>query len=190
MSESRNEAIEIIGKLVLVSVVAAFLLGMTYVPTNDQLKINYEESRKITLNEIMPQADSFEAVYGDTVINEEGDREILYYCAKDTSGNLIGYAFFREYTGSQGMIEVAGGVDSSFRTITGIDIMRHSETPGLGAKITEPKFKDQFINVELEKLSLSGDGGAIDSITGATISSQAVVDALNAQVSVVKKAEA
>lgn len=190
MSKSGNETIAIIGKLVLISVVSAALLGITYVPTHNQLKINYEEARKVTLTEIMPQADSFEAVYGDTIINEEGDREILYYCAKDASGNLVGYAFFREYSGAQGMIEVAGGVDSSFTTVTGMDIMRHSETPGLGAKITELPFRNQFTNVELEKLSLSRDGGAIDSITGATISSQAVVDALNAQVSVVQEAEA
>ncbi len=190
MSESRNKTVEVIWKLVLISVVSAVLLGITYVPTHDQLKINYEEARTVTLADIMPQADSFEAVYGDTIINEDGDREVLYYRAKDASGNLIGYAFFCEQPGAQGNIDIAGGVDSSFRIIKGMDVMRHSETPGLGAKITEPWFRDQFSNVELEKLSLSKDGGAIDSITGATISSQAVVDALNKQVSVVQEAEA
>lgn len=190
MTDSNKDIVIIIGKLVLISVIASALLAVTFVPTSEQLKKNYEEARTSTLAEIMPSAAEFEPVYGDTVINDEGDKEILYYRAKDSSGNLVGYAFFRKQVGSQGIIEVAGGVDSSFNTITGIGIMSQSETPGLGSKITEESFKSQFNNVKVADLSLSKSGGAIDAITGASISSQAVVDALNGQVEDIKVAEA
>ncbi|SES64082.1 electron transport complex protein RnfG [Methanococcoides vulcani] len=189
MTESNRDIVIIIGKLVLISVVASALLAITYVPTSEQLKKNYAEARTATLAELMPQAAEFEAVYGDEIINDEGDREILYYRAKDSSGNLIGYAFFRQHPGAQGLLEVAGGVDVSFNEVTGMSVMSHTETPGLGSKITEPAFRDQFKNVKVADLSLSKSGGAIDSITGATISSQAVIDALNAQVEVIQVAE-
>jgi len=179
MTDSNKDIVIIIGKLVLISVIASALLAVAFVPTNEQLKKNYAEARTSTLAEIMPSAAEFEAVYGDTVINDEGDKEILYYRAKDSSGNLVGYAFFRKQVGAQGLIEVAGGVDSSFNAITGIGIMSHTETPGLGSKIVDDPFKSQFTNVKVADLSLSKSGGAIDSITGATISSQAVIDALN-----------
>ena len=190
MTDSNKDIVIIIGKLVLISVIASALLAVAFVPTNEQLKKNYAEARTSTLAEIMPSAAEFEAVYGDTVINDEGDKAILYYRAKDSSGNLVGYAFFRKQVGAQGLIEVAGGVDSSFNAITGIGIMSHTETPGLGSKIVDDPFKSQFTNVKVADLSLSKSGGAIDSITGATISSQAVIDALNEQVGDIKVAEA
>ena len=189
MTDSNKEIMIIIAKMVIISVLASALLGITYVPTQKQLKINYEEARKAALAEIMPDAIGFDPVLGDKIIDDEGSREILYYLAKDAEGNIVGYAFFKRQIGSQGMIEIAGGVDAKFTTLNGIEIMKHSETPGLGAKIVDPTFKDQFRNIALTDLMLSNKGGAIDAITGATISSQAVVDGLNAQVSDLKKVE-
>ncbi len=190
MSDSNKDIVVIIGKLVVICLVASALLAFTYVPTNEQLKENYKLARVATLNEVIPSASQFDPVYGTEVINEDGDLEILYYKAKDESGNLLGYAFFKQQTGAQGIIEIAGGVDASFNEVTGMGIMAHSETPGLGSKITEPWFKDQFKNVAVADLSLSKSGGSIDSITGATISSQAVVDALSSEVDYIKSAEA
>ncbi|MDK2892566.1 Rnf electron transport complex subunit RnfG [Methanohalophilus sp.] len=189
MSDSRKDIAIILGKLVLVCLVASALLGITYVPTQEQLKLNSIEAQKLALAEILPQASEFEPVYG-SVANEDGDLPILYYRAFDSSGNLVGYAFFQEYPGAQGPIQIVGGVDTSFSTITGVQIMKHGETPGLGAKITEPDFRNQFIGIPLADMKLSKDGGKIDSITGATISSQAVIDALNAGVDLVKEHEA
>ena len=185
MSKDENIVV-IIGKMVLISVIAAALLGVTYGPTQEQLKKNYDIAQKEALLKIVPEAADFESVYGDQV-NEEGNQEILYYRALDASGNTVGYAFFRDQVGSQGMIQVAGGVDAQFTRITGITIMKHSETPGLGALIVDPDFTSQFKDVAMENLMLSNDGGKIDVITGATVSSQAVIDALRGQVDDLKK---
>jgi len=189
MTDSIKDYAIVIVKLVLISVFAAALLGMTYIPTQAQLKINEEIARKEGMKELMPIAADFEEVFGDKVIDEEGNKEVLYYRALDSSGNVVGYVFFRTQPGSQGMIVVAGGVDSTFSTLTGMKVMKHSETPGMGAKIVEPEFTDQFKNIAMADLMLSKKGGKIDAISGATISSQAVVDALNGQVEEIKEAE-
>lgn len=188
MSESNKETIVIVGKIVLISVVAALLLGITYVPTSAQLKINEETARTAILGELIPEANNFEAVEGD-VLDEDGNRNVLYYRAKDSSGNIIGYAFFKEQTGSQGPLVIAGGVDDSFTTVRGMAVLSHEETPGLGAKIIEDDFRSQFNGIPVDSLSLSSSGGAVDSITGATVSSQAVIDALNSKIIEIKEAE-
>ena len=189
MSDSNKDTIVVIGKLVLISVVAALLLGITYVPTSEQLKQNEANSKKEILGQLIPEAGgNFEEVYGDTV-DADGNQIVLYYRAMDSSGNIIGYAFFQQQSGSQGPIVVAGGVDSTFSTFRGMDVLSHEETPGLGAKIVEDSFQSQFVNIPVSQLSLSSSGGSIDAITGATISSTAVVNALNTKISEIKGAE-
>ncbi|MBP1909856.1 Rnf electron transport complex subunit RnfG [Methanolobus bombayensis] len=189
MSESNKDTVVVIGKLVLISVMAALLLGLTYVPTSEQLKVNEANAKKEILGDLIPEASgNFEEVHGDEV-NEDGDPVVLYYRALDSSGNIIGYAFFQEQSGSQGPIVVAGGVDSTFSTFRGMDVLSHEETPGLGAKIVEENFQSQFVGIPVSELSLSSSGGSIDAITGATISSTAVVNALNTKINEIEEAE-
>jgi len=189
MSDSNKDTIVVIGKLVLISVMAALLLGLTYVPTSEQLKINEENSKKEILGALIPEANNnFEPVYGDEV-NDEGDPIVIYYRALDSSGNIIGYAFFQNQAGAQGPLVVAGGVDSTFGTLRGMDVLSHEETPGLGAKIVDDPFQGQFVDIPVSSLGLTSSGGSIDSITGATISSQAVIDALNTKIIEIEGAE-
>lgn len=66
-------------------------------------------------------------------------------------------------------------------TMAGYKVLNHKETPGLGSKIMENEFMSQFIGLKIEggKLKLRKDGGQIDGITSATISSKALIDAVN-----------
>lgn len=188
MTDSNKDNFVVIGKLVLISVFAALLLGITYIPTSAQLEQNILAAQTEILSELMPSAQNFEPVEG--VENVEGEREILYYRAVDGSGNIIGYAFFQEQRGSQGPIVVAGAVDSSFTNVLGMDVLSHEETPGLGARITTPEFQSQFRGVPVSQLALSSSGGSIDALTGATISSRAVVNALDSKIEEIEDAEA
>ena len=75
------------------------------------------------------------------------------------------------------------GVDSEGK-VTGINILSHSETAGLGAKATEQSFRDMFIGL-VEGITVSKDKAgenSIDALTGATITSRAVVNAVNAAI--------
>ena len=72
-------------------------------------------------------------------------------------------------------------------SITKLD---QAETPGLGTKVTEPKFRDQFKSKEGNDLKLKKDGGSVDAITAATISSRAVANGVHEGMEWYKKAVA
>jgi electron transport complex protein RnfG len=167
-------------KLVALSIVAATVLGAVYIPTQEQLKIYEQEQRELALVDVMPLADHFDPV--------KSGEEILYYRALDADNKLVGYSFFREQSGSQSVITLAGGIDTEYR-VTGIKIMTHAETPGLGAKIIESAFTEQFKGVAESDLLLSKNDGAIDAITGATVSSQAVIDGIQTKINQIKSNE-
>ncbi|MDG6244445.1 MAG: RnfABCDGE type electron transport complex subunit G [Methanolobus sp.] len=189
MTGSNKETLSVIGKLVIVAVVAAILLGITYVPTSAQIKLNEELAKQEILSDLFPEDNiDFEPVERDT-LDPDGEREVIYYRVKDNTGNIIGYAFFNRYPGYGGPILVAGGTDSSFTTLKGMNILTHEETPGVGSKIEDPQFRDQFVDLPVESLALASSGGSIDAITGATVSSNAVVDALNTKIREVREEE-
>jgi len=96
---------------------------------------------------------------------------------------IVGYAFIAVANGYGGPIELIVALESNFLQddeviIHGISVVSHSETPGLGEKIVEAAFSDQFNGINVDDVALTKDGGKIDAISGATISSSAVVDAV------------
>jgi electron transport complex protein RnfG len=99
--------------------------------------------------------------------------------ALDSAGNDVGIVFRVFPQGYGGPIPITVGLNNE-AIITGIRVASAaeglSETPGLGAKITEPSFTDQFKDKCAAEVSLEQDGGAIQAITAATISSRAVSD--------------
>lgn len=86
-----------------------------------------------------------------------------------------GQAFMAEGAGYGGPIDILVGLEKD-NTLRGIRIISQKETPGLGAKITDAAFLDQFAGLHVRGLALAKEGGTIDAITGATISSSAVVE--------------
>ncbi|RLB19199.1 MAG: electron transporter RnfG [Deltaproteobacteria bacterium] len=91
---------------------------------------------------------------------------------------VIGLAYSSAATGYHGRIDVMVGIDPTGK-VTGISIMTHTETPGLGARIVEPAFTKQFKGFTLSpELNLSAKGGKIDGVSGATHSSEGVVEAV------------
>lgn len=185
MSDSNNVFFTIVAKLVLISVIAAVLLGVTYVPTQEQLKKNELQAMNNQLSQVIPNA-QFEPVYGTSVNPETGEKTILYYQAKDTSGKLLGYAFIANSQGHKGEIAVIGGIDPQYSKLVGISILSQQETPGLGSRIIESQWTNQFKDIPVEKIKLKNEGGAIDGITGATVSSKAVMNALNNKIDSMK----
>jgi electron transport complex protein RnfG len=108
----------------------------------------------------------------------EGDSLDIYPAKKD--GEIIGYAV-NTYTktGFSGNISLMAGFKPD-GTIINISVLEQKETPGLGTKMTEPGFKDQFNNKNPSEfmLKVKKDGGPVDAITSATISSRAFCDAV------------
>lgn len=114
------------------------------------------------------------------------------YAGYDESGEkLIGYAFDAGGPGFWGPIEAMAAVDDGARRLLGVNFFRHSETPGLGARITEESFRSQFRGLSLARedggkpfFRLVASGTAkgereLDAVTGATETSRAVQRFLN-----------
>ena len=99
-------------------------------------------------------------------------------------GSVASYAFPFKGPGLWGSIEGYMGISADGKTITGIVFTSHSETPGLGGRIDEDWFKDQFRGLAVPSsgtmtLKDAGGTGDIDAITGATSTSRAVIALVN-----------
>jgi RnfABCDGE-type electron transport complex G subunit len=118
-------------------------------------------------------AKKIEAMFPEmTNYDFENDLYILY-----ADGDKIGYAFLAAGAGYGGEISILVGLEDA-ETVKGLIIVSHQESPGIGSRITESDFTDQFVGLNINDVALKQDGGQIDGLTGATISSQAVVDAV------------
>jgi len=103
--------------------------------------------------------------------------------------NGAGYVVTSTFAGAQGNITLACGVDMDYRC-TGISVIEHSETSGLGANAASAgevgvNFRGQFVGQE-ESIALRSAGGSIDALTGATITSRAITGAVAESIRVVK----
>ncbi|MHC5083433.1 MAG: FMN-binding protein [Planctomycetota bacterium] len=117
--------------------------------------------------------------------------EVLVQKGLDANGKTVGFVFQCEGVGYGGTIKLLVGVDAAFETIQGFGVLESSETPGFGDKINiKPEdggvYQPQFIGAPVAPLTLSkiGDASVIDdeivAITGATVTSDAVVKIFNA----------
>ncbi len=112
------------------------------------------------LREVFPQAASFTPV-------KKGE-EVIYYKAQDQDGKLIG-AVFKAKGKSHSDIDTLVGMLKD-GTITAIKVLSQNETPGIGSRVAEPEFTGRFRNIR--------DISKIQAITGATVSSQVVIDSV------------
>ncbi len=140
----------------------AVMNGITKEPIARYEKQKQEEA----LRAVFPQADEFANTQPDKVWDAL------------RGGRRIGRVFKTREQGYSGPITLMFGLDSS-GAVTGLRVLSHTETPGLGAKIREDKFTDKFKAKRPEQLRIDKDGGQIDAITGATISSRAVTRAMS-----------
>ena len=110
--------------------------------------------------------------------NDKGEPiEKTIFPAKD-NGKLVAIAYASAAEGYHGPIDVMVGIDPEGK-LTGISIMTHTETPGLGARVVEPAFTEQFTELSLSgQLELAAQGGKISGVSGATFSSKGVVSAV------------
>ncbi|MBQ8028580.1 MAG: RnfABCDGE type electron transport complex subunit G [Clostridia bacterium] len=160
--------------LFLICLVSSALLAFTNSITKEKIAQNAVETENASRQIVLTGAESF----GEVSQRENG----LTVCeAFDAEGNVIGYVYTSSAKGYGGSIGVMIGYDTE-GTITGIEILSHGETPGLGANATGDKFKLQFSGKSgpLTVNKNSGEGQNIQAITAATITSKAVTSAVNA----------
>jgi len=159
-----RDFVKMISVLFIVCGLAAGGLAVVNAVTKEPIASYVKRQRDTALREVSADADEFKNVVPDRVW------EVL------RNGQKAGHIFLTQVQGYSGPITLMFGTDSD-GAVTGLRVLSHTETPGLGAKITTAKFRDQFKNKRLEQLILKKDDpaeGQIDAIAGATISSRAV----------------
>lgn len=172
--------------LVLMVIAAISGISLAYVNriTNPIIAERKQEQESLAMNMVVPEACRFEKLSEDQIIEVKkvaDDFSTLKTVSLgyDEDGLTVGAVIVFTVNGYGGPIEMLVGVDSDIK-ISGMQIMSHSETAGLGAKITQESFVSQFIGHSISNpAKISRSGGDIDAIAGATISSNAAITAAN-----------
>jgi electron transport complex protein RnfG len=171
-------------------IVAAFFFGLLIAVTNAawQPRIIQNEVKK--LNNLMAgliTAQRFEIAEKQIQLKGEKGKIIKtdIYKALGTDNEILGFAFVASGSGFADKIKLVVAVDNNFENFFGFKVLASNETPGFGSKIKEEFFGNQFENAPVKKLILTktGDDQQIDdqivAISGATVSSEAVVKIIN-----------
>ncbi len=178
--------------LTSITVVSGLLLGIVYDITKEPIAEAQENTKQEAFRAVLADASSFEtmedfdASEALSILEENGytSDEITEIAeGVDDSGETVGYVInVTSREAYDGDLEVSVGIATD-GTVKGIEMLSISETAGLGMKADEADFKDQFKDKKVEKFSYtkSGESGddKIDAISGATITTNAVTNAVD-----------
>ena len=178
MAKTESTLKNMVLSLTLISLGASACLGFVYELTKGPIELSVLNKKLEAIKLVVPVFDNNPNDEMFRLPTGEGDSLDIYPAKKD--GEITGYAVSTyTNTGFSGNISLMAGFkpDGSIISIT---VLSQKETPGLGTKMTDPKFKDQFNgkNPKEFQLKVKKDGGTVDAITAATISSRAFCDAV------------
>jgi Na+-translocating ferredoxin:NAD+ oxidoreductase subunit G len=179
MAKAESTLKNILLSLTLISMGASVALGFVYEYTKGPIEISNLNRKLEAIRQVVPDFNNNPADEMFKLASEDGDSIEIYPSRKDNIVN--GYAV-RTYSdkGYSGKVILMVGFKTD-GTIYNISVLDQKETPGLGTKMTEPKFREQFNgkNPESFTLKVKKDGGQVDAISAATISSRAFCDAVS-----------
>ena len=182
--EKNNTIVKDAIVLFIITIVAGLCLAFVYELTKEPIAAAQLKAKNDAYREVLPEASEFiedEEIAGLLASYEaDGAQVTEVLLAKDGAGETLGCV--ASVTGTEGYggdISMTVGV-SLEGTITGIQVLSHSETAGLGAKCTDDEFRGQFVGIQANPVIMNQN---FDQISGATITSSAVTKAVNAVVS-------
>jgi electron transport complex protein RnfG len=162
--------------LTVVALVSALALAFTYTATKEARELAKLKKTLTALEKVLPE---FNNQPNDEKYSVSGYEELEFYPAKK-DGNRVGTAI-KTYSdaGFGERIWIMVGFDANNKIIN-TWVVEQKETPGLGTRMKDAKFRDQFNSKDPAsfKIKVKKDGGEVDAITAATISSRAFCEAL------------
>lgn len=171
---------------------AGLVSGLTlvgaYQLTLPRIQANQAAALKRAVFEVLPGAETMQSLSwrdGALIPVPEGEREGDLYAGYRADGSLVGYAIPGSGPGFQDTIAILHGYDPARERVVGMEVLESRETPGLGDKIFKDQefvaqFRDLAVDPPLELVKAGRtEPHQVDSITGATISAQAVVRIIN-----------
>ena len=177
--------------LTAITVVSGLLLGIVYNVTKEPIAKAQENTKQEAYRAVLSDASSFESVDFDSdsalsLLSENGytsDEISEVVEGTDDSGEVIGYVISVQSSEAyDGTLELSVGIATD-GTVKGVEMLDISETAGLGMKADEAEFKDQFKDKNVDKFTYTKTGeegdNMIDAISGATITTNAVTNAVD-----------
>ncbi len=182
-----KNAVKMFLNLTIIGVLSGVILAGVFEVANPLILINKEKELKEAIFIVLPGAEDYDII-------EKGEKgphkgRLTVYRGLGADGEPVGIAFKAEGTGFQGKIVLMVGLDMDYLELKGIRILEQIETPGLGNRIGDPEFEDQFRGVQIKprveyiKYRKPEKPNQIQAITGATISSESVVKNINRAIS-------
>lgn len=178
MAKTESTFKNMVLSLTLISLAASACLGFVYEYTKKPIELSNLNKKLEAIKQVVPEFNNNPNAEMYKLPTGDGDSLEIYPARKDSV--FVGYAV-NTYTkkGFSGNIMLMAGFKPD-GSIVNITVLEQKETPGLGTKMTEPKFKEQFNdkNPSQYSMKVKKDGGQVDAITAATISSRAFCDAV------------
>ena len=178
-------------KMLLVLTILATLSGWVLAAIRDNTKDRIENQvlefvKGPAIRSILEEATNDPIV--DRFQLKDGDMEHTFFVGV-MDGAPRAVTFETSGKGYGGDVGLMVGIDVTDNKIMGVGVTTHAETPGMGAKAkTDPSFVAQFRELPLEEpVKVTGDGGSINAISGATITSRAVCSATNDALQIYEK---
>lgn len=175
----RNNIFKMVLVLTLTGLLTGGVLAGFYTIASPRIEYNRLQELKRAIFTVLPEARDYKEVKRDGMVIYEG---------MDEKGGLVGYAFIAEGRGFSGPIRMMVGMEKGFLKLKDMKVLEEKETPGLGTRIEESPFKDQFKGLAIEpmieyiKNRRPERPNQVQAITGATITTKAVVEALNSSI--------
>lgn len=167
-----NEIVKPAAVLLIITAIAAMLLGVVSESTKEAIEAQAAKTEETAMAAVLPgDGLEFEIIL-DTTKGDEAIGTISKIMKATSGGEVCGYVVTVNPGGFSGAVGTMVGVDPD-GVITGLRVLSHAETPGLGALATSPDFYEQFVG-KSGTIAVTKDGGEINAITSATITSRAV----------------
>lgn len=174
--------------LLVICLACSALLAGVYALTKDTIEIGDAQRNEAAIKEVLPSTTA--VIEPESTIQVNGTT-YTYNRALDAEKNVVGYAINVAPSGFGGPIKMKVGFNAD-GIVWNVKVLSHAETPGLGAKCTEPAFSEQFHELDPsdeKSLKVKKDGGNLNAITASTITSRAYAEGVAQAVEVFKTIE-
>jgi electron transport complex protein RnfG len=166
--------------LFVITAVAGLFMAAVYSVTKEPIAASQKAKINNAIRMVIPE---FETISDTLLMPEDGKDSIrIHRLMTGTQNSGMAVETYTDKAFSGRFTLMVGFTPNG--TISNIEVLEHKETPGLGTKMALPAFKNQFNGLKISdlpggKLTVKKDGGTVDAITAATISSRAFCDAVN-----------
>jgi electron transport complex protein RnfG len=177
MATKESTFVNMVVTLAIITGIASLTLGGVYTLTKEPIALAKKAKMEAAIREVIPAFDTIESFK----MMPASGKDSLTFFKGISNGEVVGTAVatYSNIGYDPTQINMMVGILPD-GTIQNTVVTSHKETPGLGTKMSAPFFKDQFIGKHPDqfKLQVKKDGGDVDAITAATISSRAFCDGI------------